>query len=336
MDLKKKIFIFNPDTDFAQADPFANYTPNAKIRAFRRRMALVQSEIASPGDMILLLDGQTDVEMTSLPHYSAFSQKGLSAIRPDEIKHIDYGIYGFTPRGWNQTLRRRLIKHGAVSSNLPSEESLDRLRELTHRRTTIHFHNELRSLGIHSGISSPYEFTDLTSLEAWLRRFPESFLKAPWSSSGRGIMPTLGQPLPLMLQWAKGIIARQGSVMAERAMDKTLDFATEWECRNDKTIFSGYSVFSTSGRSVYKGNVGADDGSLRQIICQHINEPLDRIVECQRKTINKLIAPFYSGPLGIDMLADRQGNVNACIELNIRMTMGHIALKKPVCPSSVF
>ena len=34
----------------------------------------------------------------------------------------------------------------------------------------------------------------------------------------------------------------------------------------------------------------------------------------------------YVGPIGVDMLVGADGRINPCVELNWRMTMGHVAL----------
>ena len=46
------------------------------------------------------------------------------------------------------------------------------------------------------------------------------------------------------------------------------------------------------------------------------------MIELQRDAIAEVVAPGYSGPLGIDMLATGDGRINPCVEMNLRMTMG--------------
>lgn len=324
----KNLFIFNPETDFAQADSNGNYTPNAKIRTLRRNMALVQSEIASLGDAILLLDGQRASDLPALPHYTTFREKHLSALFYEDLRRLDYSNWHILPWGWNPTLRRRLLRYGADPASVPTEEQLNALRLLTHRRTTIAFHKELRRLGIHYNIGIPMEFQRFGKLEDWLKQHPDCYLKAPWSSSGRGVIHTAAFPRDVITKWAKGVISRQGSIMAEPAMHKSIDFATEWECRDGEALFLGYSVFSTGTNSNYLGNTPGNEEMLLDEICRYAKqEDVLTAKECQRIAINNTISTHYSGPLGIDMLTDASGNINACIEINLRTTMGHIALK---------
>ena len=38
------------------------------------------------------------------------------------------------------------------------------------------------------------------------------------------------------------------------------------------------------------------------------------------------MAPWYEGPVGVDMLVTSDGNLHPCIEINWRMTMGMVAV----------
>jgi hypothetical protein len=55
---------------------------------------------------------------------------------------------------------------------------------------------------------------------------------------------------------------------------------------------------------------------------------IDQVVEEVLKAIDTLIAPHYSGPLGIDMMLYRDDKgeiaINPCVEVNLRMTMGMV------------
>ncbi len=69
----------------------------------------------------------------------------------------------------------------------------------------------------------------------------------------------------------------------------------------------------------------ASDEVLRREVGRH-TKMLDDVTEVQRQAIDKFIAPYYSGCLGIDMLCDEAGRINACVEVNIRHTMGFVAM----------
>ena len=90
--------------------------------------------------------------------------------------------------------------------------------------------------------------------------------------------------------------------MMERAYIRRLDFATEWQCRDGEASFLGYSVFNVSRRGKYQSNTTGTQDSLLDLIKSATPKWNPAITEKQKSVLEKLIAPFYSGPLGIDML----------------------------------
>ena len=55
-------------------------------------------------------------------------------------------------------------------------------------------------------------------------------------------------------------------------------------------------------------------------------ECLDSIRETVVSVMSKQLKGNYSGPFGIDMMIVNGGLVHPCVELNLRQTMGHVAL----------
>lgn len=323
----KCLWIFNPDTDFARGEGNRIYTPNAKVRSMRRLRALSQAPLASIEDTILLLDGQTEEEVATLAEYEQVQQKGIKLIGPDQLKHQDWTHTQIAPWGWDYTIRERLIRAGVPERYLPSRQYVENLRLISHRRNTIPFHRLLATQGLHANITSPAEIYSLSEAKDWIHQYPDSFLKAPWSSSGRGVMRTYGKEETLILEWVKGTIRRQGSVMAEIHMKKTLDFATEWEITPDGiSHFLGFSLFYTDNKGRYKENLSLPQVEIRKIISSKTSENIDAVTTAQQHAISILIAPYYHGPAGIDMLIGEEGNINGCVELNLRYTMGHLTL----------
>lgn len=300
------IHIFNPDTDYALASGSYSYNPPKSVVQLADRMALFPACYAAEDDAV--------VAYSDIP----------------QIKSLldDRDIPDIRPWGWNHTIRRRLLKAGVPPEALPSPEWIDALRRMSHRRTTIKanimINDDLTEAGCDSRHISPIpmEFSDPEEAIEWLRKAGKAYFKAPWSSSGRGVLFTEGMDEERINQWIRGIIGRQGSVMAEFAAERSLDFATEWTMFDGEATFEGYSLFETSHRGKYHGN-----SNLTQ------DEILDRIKEvapdfntvwiaAQKRMLENLI-PEYDGPLGIDMLATSDGAIRSCVEINLRMTMGY-------------
>lgn len=337
-----RIHIYNPETDFALAMPHeaaTPYTPSAKIRDMRRRLAFLPAFLADEGDALLLLDGDADCQTDDALAREArrlAEIKGLRMVGPDSLdaffrSHPDARP---APWGWNHTLRRFLLQHSGRPDLMPRGAQIDALRELSHRRLTVGFNEFLCSeladvKGAHPVV--PTEFFSEDKAYAFLYGNPDAFFKAPWSSSGRGVMPAASCPAPIVRQWIASTIRRQGSVMAERAAARALDCATEWSMEGGKAEFLGFSVFSTSGRARYQGNVTASQRELaaRILAATALSaEELARVVDAQRAFLEMHIAPQWSGFAGVDMLADSEGGLRPCIEVNIRLTMGHLHIAR--------
>lgn len=314
-DTLMKIHIFNPDTDFALASGSDYYNMPKSVRLFTEKMAMFPETFAEPEDLVV-------------PYHEIGSIKDVIEKKKAEGKSVQ-----IAPWGWNAVIRTSLLRGGVPEYMLPTKEDIDNIRNISHRRTTIEanklLNETLRELGfdtIHFP-PLPLELKDADTAMNWLSDIKlGAFFKAPWSSSGRGVIFSGATDPTKLKEWIGGTIRRQGSVMAETAADKAIDFATEWIIDINGPIFLGLSLFSTSFRGKYQEN---------RIIPQH--EMLEEIrktapdfgpdfIEAQRRMLSLITADKYRGPLGVDMLACHDGAIRGCIEINFRMTMGHAAL----------
>lgn len=329
--LNPRLHIFNPDTDYALANGGQWYTPPSSVVELRKSHALLPALYATPHvDAILLLDTpSTPVE--SLLHYDIAISKGLRIFTMRDLAksslHID--SMRVEPWGWNHAMRRFVVNKIGNTPGLPTTEAMDRLRELSHRRTTIAFMQWIKDNRdiLAPEIMLPEEVFDTSrAMEAYGKE-RRLFFKTPWSSSGRGILLTDDLEPRHVEPWVRGIIERQGSVMMEKAYEKKLDFASEWRCSDGNVEFLGWSVFETSRRGKYHGQIGGSQTELRKIIDGSTDINPDSIIEAQHGALESLIASDYDGPLGIDMLTTAEGAINPCVEINLRHTMGMLNLK---------
>lgn len=326
-----RLLIFNPETDYALAADTVNYTPPKQVVTLRRKLALTPAMYAEPGDIILLLDDVDADGLQSLPHHELVAERNirlvtLSEIAADPKLRELLADYLPTPWGWNRQIRHLLRRTLKSDTGLPSDSELKSLRDLSHRRTTLKLHGQLRSIRGES-IQTPEEILDTESAMQRWSVVGDVYFKAPWSSSGRGVLFTGNVEHDKVRLWITSVIRQQGSVMLECAYDRLMDCATEWICRDGKTEFLGFSVFETSFRGKYHGNLLKPQQELKDLIKSNLcNTSLDKVVVEQTKAIEHVIAPNYSGPVGIDMLITKNGELNPCVEANLRMTMGMAAL----------
>lgn len=321
------LHIFNPEHDFALAVGSATYTSPSKVNKLRENLALLPAVIAGNSDFILIPDSLDNASLENLTYYNLAVKKNLRMIHLKDIWKIEKDINEIKPWGWNHVLKNSLLKAGIDSHILPSDTELDYIRNLSHRRITIPFSLKVYEILNQPTNYLPKEIFSLQEVEEFLRIYPLSFFKAPWSSSGRGITLSSHISHKGLLEWCHGILRKQGSIIAEPAWDKKMDFASEWWISNGKAEYIGPSVFEASTRGKYHGNVDADILSLNKMIIEKVPNFND-IIEAQQAVLQSLIAPFYSGPIGVDMLVDKDNNVNCCVEINLRLTMGLIQLLK--------
>lgn len=328
------IHIFNPEHDYALAAFSPFYTPPAEVMDLRRAMALYPLKYAQAGDAILLLDD---------PHSPITPQCGISIITTADLAEFTtaHPDAEFQPWGWNPMIRHTLLVSGVPEKMLPSEKWLKMLAGLSHRRSTIEFNRSLNNLlnEYNPPAPLPWEFKSVEEALRWEKKNHPVFFKAPWSSSGRGILFTDGLYAERHIRpWLRGIIRRQGSVMGEFAADKVIDFATEWRISTEAPYveYLGVSVFEASRRGKYHRNIRASQKKLMEIIRQKAPAFGPHFIERIKEGVSRLLAAhlhsmpdgiqsasdMYSGYLGIDMIGCADGSIRPCVELNFRRTMG--------------
>lgn len=308
------LHIFNPETDFALGSEGENFTPKANIVALRRRLALLPSLWAKDGDAILLLDPPQNA---ALP---VSNGKGIDLLMLNELRGREFAAV--RPWGWNATLRRLLLQSGVSEELLPTSAQLEGLRHIAHRRTTIPFHE---AVGTPKEMR-PQEMTDAEDIMDWAANHPGGYLKAPWSSSGRGVRRALSSEKTTLRRWLIGTLRRQGSVMAEPDWQQSFDFATEWLMQDGTARFLGYSLFEVDAHRQYRANATLAQAEIETLLRSHGWS--DKAVSLQKAALERIIAPHYSGPLGIDALFSPSFGFNLCVEINPRMTMGVVNLLK--------
>jgi len=316
------IYIFNPQNDLALADGGVNYVAPPFAMQLAHDMAVLPAFIA-PAGALLITDSAADAQW--LEHLDSTFDMHVSAIERKRLRHVGNGR--IMPWGWSLDLRRRLIKWGLDPAMLPSAKQVEVMRQLSHRRTSIILHKRLQQLLGTSLCPAPVELATLNQVVNFVTQHHDCYIKTPWSSSGRGIYHATAGASSELMQWCSGAIKRQGSVLCEVALSNIQDFAVEFFSQGGKVALQGYSVFSTDSHSQYRSGMVASSHVLNQQISQrysHFNE----VVEALSQALNDIVAPHYTGWLGVDMLLynTTQGviSINPCVELNLRPTMGAV------------
>lgn len=323
-----KVWVFNPEHDYALAHGGSHYMAPASVRRLAHEKELLPLAWARKGDGVLVRDCTMVFPVDGNGAWD--SAYGANGFIPDAssvyshsipVSEIMNEITEIEPWGWDMAVRHRLLSLGFPESLLPSPDYIDSLRRLSHRRISIAANRFLGSPLI------PEEFSKVDEAMEFYRRHPGCYFKLPWSSGGRGVLATAELSSPQVREWVSGGIRRQGSVMGEPGVARVIDFASLWTVEDGDVTFEGWSVSLSDGRGKYDGNVRLPQEELLALITRHLpRSVVEKTVERQREFIRAEIAPHYQGKMGIDMMADGKGNLYPCVEVNLRRTMGHVVI----------
>ena len=286
-----RLLVFNPENDMALASGLAGYTAPEAIERYSRSHWMLPRLWAGEDDLVW--DWKQDL-----------SDKNITEV---------------VPWGWSKALVYRLSKSGVRREVMPSDAMLDGLRTLSSRVFTSKLQREL---GLDVAVCKTWE-----EVEIFERRVGPAVMKAPWSSSGKGLMMVSS---PTARGWMQNTVAREGAVVCERWMDRVQDFALEFTVEECGAVrYEGLSVFRTSPTGRYVAHDFVTPEDQRAALMQWVSEEeVLRWCKWWQKRLEEddIRAFSYVGPMGVDMLVDADGRINPCVELNWRMTMGHVAL----------
>ncbi len=290
-----KVHIFNPENDMALADGSTNYTAPASIQQMREELQWMPEWWAADGDIV-------------------WNGKDALALQPgDEIM----------PWGWSPALMQQLRQAGVADEFLPTAEEMERLRMLSHRQTAVEALHRWKEDGLEGSSVMGHSTLchTMDEVQEAMDRFPETLLKSPWSSSGRGLMKSSE---PNVKRWARNILKQQGSIVVEERLEKLSDFALEFHCDGKGGVqYRGLSLFYTDEHGAYVGNWVAPEYQKFQWLVQYIHP---QVLMQIRQWWEQYLTRFdYRGPVGVDMMLC-QGGICPCVEINWRMTMGMVSV----------
>lgn len=230
------------------------------------------------------------------------------------------------PWGWSLATKQRYRQMGVAGELLPSDEWLEEVRRLSSREFACEYVKELleemkdeRLLGEEMAFCK-----DVSTVNCRLSTVNSPLIfKSPWSSSGRGVFVGRWNDARTQAR-VQGFLSSQGGFVADEFYeDKVLDFAMEFVVHEDHTVeFLGYSVFQTGESGAYGYNyVESQEELLRRIDVDAAL--LHRLIAYHKE---HLAQTAYHGPVGIDMLKTADGSIHPCLEINLRLNMGILAL----------
>jgi len=324
------LHIFNPEHDIALASGLSNFTAPHAGRQLRHDLGFLPAIWAKEDDRIMVDDPEQAERSWQKLTYRTKTLLGIPSLVGvnSRFTPTKRGVYSgqnpeVEPWGWNSALREHLIRLGVSEISLPSSDYLQMVRNLSHRHTAATLLPKLRVEGT---VGEMFECQQPEEVEALLTKYGQLVMKAPWSSSGRGLRFLSVERTPFEQQagWFRNVVKAQGCVMVEPYYNKVKDFGMEFQADGKGHItYLGLSLFHTEN-GAYTGNILATESVKREMISRYLSmELLDSVREM---IINRLDLSDYEGPFGIDMMVCDTSLLHPCVEINLRRTMGHVAL----------
>ena len=318
-----KLLVFNPEHDLALAANLSNFTAPHAGRQLRADLGFVPAIWAAADDFVLV-ENVEDAErrflrLTRRP-FGRFIAKDLLC----KLQFSAVDVWG-----WDLAIRAYLLRWGVEAVVMPTVTQIDAIRQLSHRRHAMQL---LESLQMPGTIGCASETDQMDIIADRLHRGEHLVVKAPWSSSGRGVRFMEGDMNIYDKGWVRHVIEKQGSVMVEPYYNKVKDFGMEFVSDGKGLVsYVGLSLFQTSN-GAYTGNILASEDEKKHMISHYISVDLLKAIRQKICTLmGVLLKDRYAGAFGIDMMVVRRDDgdgflLHPCVEINLRRTMGHVAI----------
>lgn len=329
-----KLHIFNPEHDIALATNVRRFTAPHAGRKLRADVGFLPALWASEGDFVLVDDVEGALECVR--HLGRYVADVLFLSPSDLQQMVKNGTCAnpmeVDPWGWDLALADQLHRCGLLHA-VPSDRQLQLIRELSHRQwAATHLLPELKKLN--RQLTGESHYVEKLSDSLPNMDFP-FVIKAPWSSSGRGVRYILNeQHWHHSVAWARNILSRQGGIMVEPYYRKVRDFGMEFYAHDSGRVeFLGLSLFHTTN-GAYVGSIIATETAKCEMLSKYVDcGLLDLVSENICRIMSNALGQKYVGPFGVDMMiVAKDGDevaLHPCVEMNLRRTMGHVALALP-------
>lgn len=339
--MPSNVFFFNPTCELAVANGSFSYMPPRLLRIFEHDCSVLPFVFSKTGDIVLTEKKPSNDFILKLTDAGFVIPEFYSMNELISKKEESYD--SILPWGWSPAahfiLNDLKTKCSEEFQKSPvftwTEEHKTLYERITSLRFLINFlkQNPLDFFTEQELVGT--KINDIQEIEDLLKWQVPLVLKAPMSSSGRGIQiirkPTLSTSNK---QWILGILNQQKYLIAEPYLDKIADLSFQFKI-NDKSEpeYLGYSVFETNTNGQYKstfihpeiGNAGFSE--IYEKTRAMIGETASLLQEALRQSV---YVAHHRGFLGIDALIYRDSaglKIQPCIEINSRMNMGILTIQ---------
>jgi hypothetical protein len=333
--VESDVYLFNASNDSALACNNLSYSPTKFVKVFENDLATLPMLFATEYDIVLVNEQPSEDFISQLQKFGFKLPHFVT--KDDFFEHqqsLKYNLRALKPWGWSRTVHTifRTVKNQFTKTTVCSDWN-PQLRELSGRQTAATILQTIVEQKLPFVLSESAIPKPLKSVETIPQLFSQNerwVLKAPWSSSGRGLMRISPQRYDKTEQtWAQGIIDEQGFVMIEPWHDKVFDFSMLFSVTADAISLLCFSSFKTNDKGQFLGSyinwhehsvfaeMGITEIELNNLACI--------VAESLRKCD---FQNYYEGWIGVDAMVIRENGkvvIHPCVEINCRYTIGHLA-----------
>lgn len=316
---KRYLYIFNPDCELSIAHGGRFYTPSSNVVRMAEDLAFLPAFLGNTRDYVLVKKLPDEEFKASVCR--ALNLK-CKAVKESDIE-ISKDLRG-EPWGLGPKVCHQLALWGLGEEWKPEQ------KEWYSRKTARE--GLCRLVDVLPFVESDILPQICYSVQEIERAISEErfLVKAPWSSSGKGLLALESTVGVKEKEWISGMLRRQGYLMLEKRLDKVEDFAMEFYAGKQGIGFIGWSAFTTGDHGEYKGNYIGPQEKIEQALKKQVGEESIELLKQELPRMLDRIFPFYQGHLGVDMMLYKNQDgvlcIQPCVEINLRYNMGIVAL----------
>ena len=338
------IYFFNPTCELAVANGSVNFMASAQLRRFENELSTLPWILARPEDVVLVdqipSEQFTDRLEKAGFRLPIFRMTAPSLVDPEFLASEKGFLF---PWGWSPAAHKLLspLKPRCCPKfkNAPVAEWRDIHRELYSRKSSLEvLKNIVQNQNSENRLPEadlPEICTTHDQIIALQQRWEKVVVKAPWSSSGRGLQILRQNEFnQTNRQVISGYLKQQGYVVAGPWYNKVMDLSFQFfSFGNGKIEFRGLTSFSTDHSGHYAGNYIQElppdvDPLLKDFLQKNLPEVKQVLLQ---SLLESNYSTDYYGWFGADALVyksdDKSYKIDPCLEINCRLTMGAVALR---------
>lgn len=328
---REKLWLFNPHCELSIAKEQTHFTPPKAFKSIQNDLSVLLLWVMGVSDSLLVDNGL--IRSSWKRAISSIFKYEITILTPKDIKKSKDKFNVLNVWGRSPSLLSDINTIKAYVNHVPEWETS--VKSLFHRKVGYSVLQEMISsvdlknvvtkdeLGVFCTSSNDVE---VVISNIFFNNKNGVILKLPYSSSGRGILVMKREEVtPSIQKWIESGLNQQGAILVEPLLEKVEDFSLLFQKDKESNVhfLGGTSFISGPTGQYYGAKLKGFDTLFSEIETVELN-----------KCINFLKHKFeaiegYSGFIGVDAILYNQNDqrkIHPCIEINPRMTMGHITL----------